>query len=591
MDGGLRNLVRRVVLRLAGVALALAAAAPASASQPDEAAGGGAPHGRILGVIRTAPGPAEGTRSAARATDDPLPLTYHGGPVMHSSRTHLIFWAPPPFAFRAGYTNAIAAYLQGVAADSGRRTNVYAVGEQYTDVSGNAAYASTYGGSQTITDALPAQDDACAGYAYTGVSRCVSDTQIRQKIDTVINTTPGWDRGLGNLYFLVTPAGIGSCYALGHCSYTHATGFCGYHSWFGAGAGLTLYANHPYAAIPKDSANPAATADPCTSENEPTGAVDDTLSIISHEHNEAITDPTGGGWFDSDSEENGDKCSWVFGTAGHPQLGGTPGTSFNQLIAGTQYELQLEWDNASLSCLPRLAAAISASAASTQPGAAVTFDAIGATTSSGADVDTYAWSFGDGTRATGGHVAHAFSTNGTYTVTLTSAGTDGVADTTTSTVVVRSIAAAPVNAAPPAAATPPAVTPPAVTPPPVTPPPAAPATARLSLALLGRPLARTVTWRAISRGIALRARCSRACALTGELRLSVARARRLGLERRIAWTSVPAAAGTRRIVLRLTRRAAGRLRHAPPTALALVLTARAGSGPAVTTTRRATLRG
>ncbi len=60
-------------------------------------------------------------------------LTYHGGPVMPSNTEYAIFWAPAGFSFPSGYQAAITRYLQDVAADSGKPTNVYSVGTQYTD--------------------------------------------------------------------------------------------------------------------------------------------------------------------------------------------------------------------------------------------------------------------------------------------------------------------------------------------------------------------------------------------------------------------------------------------------------------------------
>ena len=47
---------------------------------------------------------------------------------------------------------------------------------------------------------------------------------------------------------------------------------------------------------------------------EPVGAgADASLSSISHEHNEAITDPYGDGWWAADGSENGDLCAYNFG--------------------------------------------------------------------------------------------------------------------------------------------------------------------------------------------------------------------------------------------------------------------------------------
>jgi hypothetical protein len=74
---------------------------------------------------------------------------------------------------------------------------------------------------------------------------------------------------------------------------------------------------------------------------------DSTINVLSHEHNEAITDPLGNAWYDRRGAENGDKCAWNFGTA----LGGAPEHLYNQVIGTGTYYLQQEWSNRSSGCV------------------------------------------------------------------------------------------------------------------------------------------------------------------------------------------------------------------------------------------------
>jgi hypothetical protein len=75
---------------------------------------------------------------------------------MHSNAEYAIFWAPAGFSFPAGYEGAAVQYLQDVAADSGKPTNVYSVGTQYTDSTGRAGYGATFGASFNDATAYPA---------------------------------------------------------------------------------------------------------------------------------------------------------------------------------------------------------------------------------------------------------------------------------------------------------------------------------------------------------------------------------------------------------------------------------------------------
>src|SRR3954451_12236610 len=87
-------------------------------------------------------------------------LSYHGGPVMRSNTEYAVFWGG---GFPVGYKAGVTKYLKDVAADTGKSTNVYSVGTQYTDSTGHrAAYDTTYGGS--FTDGNPYPASGCPAY-------------------------------------------------------------------------------------------------------------------------------------------------------------------------------------------------------------------------------------------------------------------------------------------------------------------------------------------------------------------------------------------------------------------------------------------
>ena len=99
----------------------------------------GAPHG----IVPHERG--KGTRISHGLPYPQPPLLYWGGPVLRTNQSFAIFWDPAG-AFPAGYEGVIERFLQDVAADSGKTSNVYSVLNQYYDTTGSIAYDSTFAG-------------------------------------------------------------------------------------------------------------------------------------------------------------------------------------------------------------------------------------------------------------------------------------------------------------------------------------------------------------------------------------------------------------------------------------------------------------
>jgi hypothetical protein len=342
---------------------------------------------------------------------DLVALPYGGGPVLHWNRTHLIFWQPRQsgLIFDPGYQALIESFLRNVARASRSGANVYGLTGQYRDQYGPATYISTYGGAVTAHDPLP-RKNGCqepAGIAPAW-SICLTDAQLQREIERVVQR----DRlpaGANDLYFLVTPNGLGNCELAGSdiCALAgDVTGYCGYHSQSDGGL---LYAVIPYNAVPGH----------CQSNNpRPNGSTaDPTISTISHEHSEMITDPLGyGGWVDPNTgEEDGDLCLTSFG----PNIGGSGATAWNEEINGGHYYLQEEWSNRGGGCEPRAKPdLVSFQAGLGSPRAlsvwllAHAFDPQGR-------IVSYRWFFGDGRTSRGRRAAfHRYVRPGHYKVVL-----------------------------------------------------------------------------------------------------------------------------------------------------------------------------
>ena len=381
---------------------------------------GGGGGGGAGAAARAGGGGGAGAAARARVAAAPKArianLDYNGGPVVHSNRTHLIFWRPSGsgLSFDPGYEALIERFLRDVAADSHLQSNVYSLSGQYTDASGPAAYDSTYGGAVVATDALPPSDCVLpvTGPAW---SDCVVDQDLQDEISRVISAhhLPTTQQ---DIYFLLTPAGLGSCenptalaLTASGCSLggtADSSAYCGYHSVTNSGF---LYAYLPYNAAPGH----------CQSDGFPqpnSNAADVTISTLSHEHNETVTDPDGRAWIDSNGNETGDLCASTFGNP----LGTTAGGLYDQVINGDGYYTQLEYSNAIGACAGAAPLdTVSLIAPSVAAGdRSVVFR--GAASQPGGSIVAYDWSFGDGTVGAHRLTTHVFTRAGTYAVYLRS---------------------------------------------------------------------------------------------------------------------------------------------------------------------------
>jgi len=287
-----------------------------------------------------------------------VPVTYHGGPVMNQGVTvHLIFWAPPGYAFSGspgggapGYEALIQQYFTDVAADSGPvspsdcatpsgECNVFSTLAQFASQSPTGTvtpgdYAIHFStGADTIVDTNPYPTQQCTSPQDT--KACILDSQVQSEIDREASLH-GNGRGLTNLWYVFTPPDVDECISAGVCE-TNAYG--GYHSLSNVnGDGLTIYAYTGDPVVESQSV--------FTPGNDPQGNPDAevTVDTVAHEVNEAMTDPTGVGWMDPNGYEVGDKCE--FGSQIGTPLGfADDGSPYNQVINGHEYLTQEIWSN------------------------------------------------------------------------------------------------------------------------------------------------------------------------------------------------------------------------------------------------------
>jgi hypothetical protein len=267
-------------------------------------------------------------------------MTSHGGNIMPTSTTYAIYWLPAGVHFEpttgvpatdaandTRYENLINRYFQDVGG-----SDLYATATQYTGSNGAIANNSPFGGSIVDTTAYP----------HAGTTADPLTKQNLQDRVEAVRSAQNWPKGLNAEYFIFTGFGIQSCTPSGNCS---GSEYCAYHSFYDSGGTNVIWANMP-------DGKSLQTPSVCSDFNVNGDSYADTeISIVSHEHLEAVTDPEptkstddppvyGGGWYDDVDHfagENGDKCAYTFGI--------TNDSGANIYMNGNPYKVQREWSN------------------------------------------------------------------------------------------------------------------------------------------------------------------------------------------------------------------------------------------------------
>jgi PKD repeat protein len=379
--------------------------------------------------------------SSATATTGPQPydsvgqLTYHGGPVMHSVTTHVIYWDPIG-EFTPTTKGIVNKFFTDVAHDKGLGTNVFAVAGEYKDGGGNSLYSSSFETEETDKTAFPTSGCTVPSAFDTGppYTHCITDEQLRSELSAYV-AAHSLPKGPTQQYFVLFPHKVVTCLEAGVCSNNF---YCAYHSSISGGtSNEVIYSDIPFSLLDSGDAK-ACQFDENAEIQHPNGDTTGTdattryadvaLKVTSHEYIESSTDPLGTAWFDTKGQEIGDKCNTTGSKEGEdpnaflPELGGTAasGTLFNQAINGDQFYLQSEWDNVAKACQMTPVALTGATATPSQTsglvGAAVKFNGAATDPYGGA---RFVWKFGDGTEAGGASAEHVYGAPGSYEVTMT----------------------------------------------------------------------------------------------------------------------------------------------------------------------------
>jgi PKD domain-containing protein len=437
-----------------------------------------APRAFAVAVRAERPASSAATQSlSARSTTGNV--SWHAGPIVHSSRPFLVFWTPSGESIPASSQSLLARFFTDAAANSGKASNVFGVDRQYYDSTGFADYRQTFNPARQVivdTQPYPPQDPAKCPNVSSAYPTCISDGQVQSELQRLITSEGLPTAGSGPelsakapIYFVILPADVNVCSGSGLQSIQCAgNGPCGYHgSFVDKRRDRVLYAPLPLQPLRDGSVlypdpkgvcqldNTSVVQDPNSDVN-----TDLMINIASHEYSETITDPiVDAGWFDTSTyQEVGDNCELAapFNPAkGHnpnaftPTLGGSEaaGTLFTQLLNGHPYYLQSVWSNGDGNCemrptVGRIVPRFTVPQEPNTAGATLSFNPRASTSSN--PLSSATWNFGDGSKpaffypsaiflgsSTLTRAKHRYRRAGRYTITLTLVDNRGNLQSTT----------------------------------------------------------------------------------------------------------------------------------------------------------------
>ncbi len=234
-------------------------------------------------------------------------ISYHGGPVMHGAVNVYFIW------YGNWNVDALASPILTEWVSHIGGSPYENINTTYGDSSGNVSGQVSLGGQFW--------DNGSLGTA-------LSDANIATIVSNALHTSSPDPNGV---YMVLTAPGV-----------TETSGFltqyCGWHTY-----GTYNGTNIKYAFI-GNAAGPSLGNCAAQTGNSPNNdpGVDAMVSVMSHELEEAASDPLLNAWYDSTGQENADKCAWTFGTT----YNAGNGSMANMKLGNMQFLIQRNWLNA-----------------------------------------------------------------------------------------------------------------------------------------------------------------------------------------------------------------------------------------------------
>lgn len=235
-------------------------------------------------------------------------ISYHGGPLILGTTNVYYIW----YGNWSG--NSATTILPNLAS--------YLGGSPYFNI--NTTY---YNGSNVhVSNSVAYQGSTNDAYSQ---GTALSDAGVQAVVSKALSSN-ALVKDTNAVYFVLTSADVNE--TSGFC-----TQYCGWHTH-----ATILGSDIKYAFVGNPDRCPSACAAQTTGPNGNAGA-DGMASVLSHELEEAVTDPDLNAWYDTRGNENADKCAWKFGTT----YTTANGAKANMNLGGSNYLIQQNWVNAS----------------------------------------------------------------------------------------------------------------------------------------------------------------------------------------------------------------------------------------------------
>ncbi len=231
----------------------------------------------------------------ARPSSGSPNLLYHGGPVMtQGAYVEAIYWGTKwgNSSFVGDKQSGLASFYGGFGGSSYDATNT-----EYSDGTDNVGTTVTWGADHVDFSTAPKNGNR-------------TSTILEEVCSHASTLVPD---GYYPVY-VDTPRG--------------ASGYCAWHSAGTCSNGVTVQFAFFYNLDGDAGCDPQ---DPSSTHSQGLEAL---ANVSGHELSEALTDPHLNAWYDSNGQENSDKCAWAFGT---------PLLTFSNT---SQWKVQGNWSNA-----------------------------------------------------------------------------------------------------------------------------------------------------------------------------------------------------------------------------------------------------